>query len=194
MTDTVFNINTKIDIDGCYLWQYEVGSQLKKIIQDKQSFLKKNAEDFWNNWIKDVFNIDTANTFGLSVWGAFLGVGRPSYEDGGVIIDFNDEQYRRVLKGRVMLMMSNGSVSSINKYLNYLFPNKPVFCIDYYDMSMNIVFYYTPTAEEMAVIQMDGFLPRPAGVKVNYVIVPPDEVFGFDGQELANFDNGTFLA
>lgn len=193
MTKT-YEVKPLIDLNGVYLWQYEQADTVKKLIENKQKFLKENVEDFWDNWIKNVFNIDTADSFGLNIWGTILGVGRPSYVDEGQTIDFSDEQYRRVLKGRILLMLSNGSVSSINAYLNYLFPDKPVFAVDYYDMSLNIVFYYTPDASEMAVIQMDGFLPRPAGVEVNYVIIPPDEVFGFDGQELANFDNGAFLA
>ena len=190
----IYNFNPYIDLNGVYLWQYEQGENVKKLIENKQKFLKKNVEDFWNDWILNVFNIDTATEFGLEIWGTILGVGRPSYEEDGETIIFSDEQYRRVLKGRILLMLSDGTIKSINEYLNYLFPDKPVFAVDYYDMSLNIVFYYTPDASEMAVIQMDGFLPRPAGVEVNYYIVPPDEVFGFDGQELSTFDNGTFLA
>jgi len=91
-------------------------------------------------------------------------------------------------------MNSNGSVKDINAYLNFLFPEKPVFVVDYQNMTMKLVFYYQPTAQEMAVIQSDGFLPIPAGVKVGYVIVPPDEVFGFHGQDLQTFEYGTFLA
>lgn len=194
MSNKVFNPNPDIDLNGCFLWQYESAEKLKKIIQNKQAFLNKNVKKFWEDWSNDVFNIDTANTFGLELWGRLLGVGRPSYVDGGQTVDFTDDQYRVVIKGRLLLMMSNGSIPSINKYLNYLFPDKPVFAVNYYNMRMSVVFYYTPTAAEMAIITLDGFLPRPAGVKVNYGIVPPDEVFGFDGQELSTFDNGSFLA
>lgn len=194
MSDNVFTPNPNVDLNGVYLWQYESAEKLKKIISNKQSFLKENVEDFFNNWLKNVFTIDTANGFGLDLWGKFLGVPRPSYIDDGQTVYFTDDQYRTVIKGRLMLMMSNGSIHSINKYLNYLFPDKPVFAMDYYNMTMNIIFFYTPSAQEMAIIQMDGFLPRPAGVKVNYVIAPQDEVFGFDGQDMSTFDQGTFLA
>lgn len=192
--EKVYTPNPYIDLNGVFLWQYESAEKIKQIIKNKQAFLKENVEDFWNNWARDVFNIDTANTFGLELWGRFLGVGRPSYIDGGQTIDFTDEQYRTVIKGRLMLMMSNGSVPSINKYLNYLFPDKPAFVVDYHNMSISIVFYYTPTPAEEAVIKMDGFLPRPAGVEVDWGIVPPNEIFGFDGQELSTFDQGSFFA
>lgn len=190
----------KYDIDyelkglgDCFLWQYDAATKIKGLLGKKQAFYKKAVSDFWENWTKVVFNIDTAETFGLNLLGSFLGVNRPSYIENGQTIIFNDDQYRTVIKGRLMLMNSNGSVQSINQYLNYLFPNKPVFVVDYRDMSIKLIFYYTPTAEELAIINLDGFLPRPAGVNVQYQIVPPDEVFGFYGQDMAPFDQGSFL-
>lgn len=191
----VANINYDLtELNDCYLWQYDAASNLKGLLSKKQDFYKVNVTDFWDNWTKNVFNINTANTFGLNLWGSFVNVKRPEYTSGGQTIAFTDEQYRTVIKGRIMLINSNCSVSSINKYLNYLFPDKSVYVMDYRNMSIKCIFYYTPTAEEMAIIQLDGFLPRPAGVDVQYVIVPPDEVFGFHGQELSTFDQGTFLA
>lgn len=191
----------KYDVDfilqglvDCFLWQYDAAVNLKNLLKKKQAFYEKAVSAFWKQWTKDVFNIDTANTFGLNLWGGFLGVNRPTYIDDGQTITFTDDQYRTVIKGRLMLMNSNGSVPSINQYLNYLFPNKAVFVVDYNDMSINLVFYYTPTAEELAIINLDGFLPRPAGVNVNYRIIPPDEVFGFYGQDMAPMDQGSFLA
>lgn len=189
--DVDFNLQ---GLDDCFLWQYDAATKLKGLLSKKQAFYKKAVSDFWDKWTNTVFNIDTATTFGLNLWGEFLGVSRPEYIDQGQTIQFTDDQYRTVIKGRLMLMNSNGSVPSINQYLNYLFPNKAVFVVDYNDMSINLVFYYTPTAEELAIINLDGFLPRPAGVNVNYKIIPPDEVFGFYGQEMAPFDQGTFLA
>lgn len=189
-----YEVDTGVDLSKTKLWQYNNAQRLLKLIDNLQSFANENIDQFWTNWKSDVFVLDTANAFGLSLWGMLLGVERPSYEDGGQTIKFTDDQYRQVLKGRVMLMNSNGSVKDINAYLNYLFPDKPVFVVDYQDMTMKIVFYYTPTAQEMAIIQSDGFLPIPAGVKVGYVIVPPDEIFGFYGQELQTFDYGTFIA
>lgn len=189
----IYNVDTTVDLSKVKLWQYDNAQNLLKLIDKLQEFANENIDQFWSNWKEDVFVLDTANSFGLSLWGMLLGVERPSYVDGGQTILFNDEQYRTLLKGRVMLMNSNGSVKDINAYLNFLFPEKPVFVVDYQNMTIKLVFYYQPTVQEMAVIQSDGFLPVPAGVKVGYVIVPPDEVFGFYGQDLQTLDNGTFL-
>lgn len=187
-------ISTTFDSGDVKLWQYDNTKNINGLINYQIDFSTENVTRFWNSWYDDIFNIETANTFGLNLWGVFLGVNRPSYESNGQTISFTDEQYRTVLKGRIMLMNSNGSIPSFNKYLNFLFPNGTTYVVDYHDMSVNMIFYYTPTDEELAIIQSDGFLPTPTGVKVNYVIVPPEEVFGFDGQELSNFDNGSFLA
>ena len=193
--DKVYKVDTSIPLGLCYLWQYDKASRLKSILDNKSDFVQKNVADFWEKWTREVFNINTAGTFGLNIWGSFLDVERPTYtDDTGATVVFTDDQYRTIIKGRLMLMMSNGSVHDINAYLDYLFPNKPVFCIDYHNMSISLIFYYTPSAEELAIIKSDGFLPRPAGVNVDYVIVEPDKVFGFDGQELSTFDNGTFLS
>lgn len=191
----VYKVDTNIPLGLCWLWQYDKAEKIKKILDGKNDFIKNNVSNFWENWQKTVFNINTADTFGLKIWGGFLGVERPTYtNETGETIVFTDDQYRTIIKGRLLLMMSNGSVHDINAYLNYLFPGKSVFCVDYHDMSINLVFYYQPTDEEIAIIKSDGFLPRPAGVLVNYIIVPPDEVFGFYGQELSTFDNGSFLS
>ena len=55
MSDKVFEANPKIDLNDCYLWQYEQAEKLKKILQNKQAFLDKNVKQFWDDWVKNVF-------------------------------------------------------------------------------------------------------------------------------------------
>lgn len=194
MTNRVYTTDTSINLGDCFLWQYDLANRLKSLMQAKQKFYKQSVSDFWLNWTTNVFNINTANTFGLSLWGSLLGITRPSYEDNGQLVPFTDEQYRTLIKGRLLLMNSNGSIKDLNAYLNFLFPSKPVFVVDYGNMHISLIFYYQPTNQELAIILSDGFLPRPVGVKIDWIIVPPDQTFGYYGQELSTFDNGTFLA
>lgn len=182
-----------IDLNDCFLWQYDLASNLQQLMFNKQAFNSVNVSQFWNNFITNVFNIDTANTFGLELWGIVLGIKRPSYIDNGQTIIFSDDQYRVVIKGQLLLMNSNGSCHDINTYLEWLF-SEPIFVQDYFNMSITIVVFHTPTPEELAVLNMDGFLPRPSGVLVNLEVVSQTEVFGFYGQELSTFDNGAFLS
>lgn len=196
MASDIYTIKTEIDAGLCYLWQYDKAEKLVKLMQAKENFYKINVSGFFDDYYENIFNINTADTFGLELWGRFFGVSRPHYydEDLGQEIFFTDDQYRTVIKGRVMLMNSNCSIPSINAYTEYLFPGKIVYTFDYQDMSLRMVFYYNPSLKERAIINLPGFLPRPAGVDINYVIIPPDEVFGFEGSLLSNFDNSVFFA
>lgn len=190
----VGQISTNFDAGKVKLWEYDQTKKINGLINYQINFSNENIAKFWDDWYNDIFNLDTAKGFGLNIWGKILGVSRPTYEQDGSVVSFSDDQYRTILKGRLMLMNSNGSIRDFNKYLNALFPNSPAYVVDYHDMSVNLILYFNPTDEERAIIESEGFLPLPTGVEINYVIVPPDEVFGFYGQELSNFENGSFLA
>ena len=72
--------------DGVNIWQYANAKNLNAIINDELEFFNVNVNQFFTNWEKDVFNLITANTFGLNVWGKILGVPRPSVPavNGGI--------------------------------------------------------------------------------------------------------------
>lgn len=61
------------------LWQYDEATNLLSLINQKQTWYNVNQTQFWENWYTDVFNILTANQFGLSVWSYILNV--PLYLD-----------------------------------------------------------------------------------------------------------------
>ena len=56
------------------LWQYNDAERLQSILQQKQDWFKENHTDFWDDWYDNVFNLDTANDFGLTVWAKILEV------------------------------------------------------------------------------------------------------------------------
>ena len=188
----VYNDSLDLGVGGCYLWQYDKASNLSAILNKELEFYDINVTQFWKNFYRDVFNIDTANDFGLSIWGATLGIPRPEYEDGGQTYLFSTEQYRKLLKGALLLMMSTASIHDINAYLNDLFPNKPVFAADTHNMTLVINFFYEPSADEQVLINYPDFFPRPAGVELRINTFQPDTILGFDGSGLQSFDNGVF--
>jgi len=67
------------NLNRVILWQYEKAERLKAIIQYQQDFFDEAVTDFWDSHRDDTFNLDTADSFGLRVWGILLGVDRPSY-------------------------------------------------------------------------------------------------------------------
>ena len=189
-----YEVNPEIDLSKCFLWQYDEGGNLRTILQNEVNFINENVTQFWSNFLRDIFNINTANDFGLSLWGTTVGIPRPMYENSqGEIVPFDTEQYRMLLRGAILLMNSTASVHDINLYLESVFPGKPVFCADTHDQTMVLNFFYDPSDEEMAIIDHDQYFPRPAGVNKRINIFDQDKTFGFQGSELQDFDNGTFF-
>lgn len=190
----VCNLENTANLLECLLWQYNNAEKLKKLIQACQDEFDGNTKEFWNNFYTNIFNLDTANAFGLSVWGVCLGIERPSYTYNGQTYVYTDDMYRLFLKSRTNFFAMDGSIYQFNRYMQFLFPGKPILVVDNLDMSFRVVFYYTPTAEEWLVLNNPEFLPRPSGVKLELVIIAPQSIFGFDGSELTGFDAGTFFA
>ena len=56
------------------IWQYNESPNLNSLLNQKQAWYDTNQTDFWENWYTNVFNLQTANLFGLSVWSIILGV------------------------------------------------------------------------------------------------------------------------
>lgn len=54
------------------IWQYDKASNLISLVTQKQNWYNTNQTQFWTNWYNNVFNLQTANSFGLSVWSYIL--------------------------------------------------------------------------------------------------------------------------
>jgi len=80
-------IDCSLQIGDCFLWQYANALRLNAIMNQTIKFYDKNICDFVKDWEKDVFNLSTANTFGLNVWGKILGAPRPNIAPQNYIVD-----------------------------------------------------------------------------------------------------------
>lgn len=76
----IYTPENTASLDRAILWQYEKAERLKSLIGAQQTFFDSAVTDFWNSYRDDTFNLDTANAFGLRVWGSILGVDRPNYD------------------------------------------------------------------------------------------------------------------
>ena len=59
-------------------------------------------------------------------------------------------------------------------------------------MEIRAVFTFYLSGFELALLRQYGLLDRPAGVGFSWWQHDPQELFGFAGQALQNFDNGVF--
>ena len=188
------NYNFNIDLSKVILWQYDDAEKLKSLVNNEQQFMDTAVTQFWEDFNYNVFNLATCNTFGLELWGKLLGIARPTYLDGGVAVEYSDDQYRLVLQARIYLLTFDGSGAALNQFFKMLFPEYPVIITDNLDMTVTIGFVQEPTDEIKTILQNENFLPRPSGVE--YIMdwqTDYSKVFGFEGQTpTQGFDQGTF--
>lgn len=153
-----------------------------------------NIDEFYDT----VFNVDTAQGYGLDVWGRIVGVSRilkvalgktlgfsemgsadadpfgqsPFYAGGAVTQNYalSDEAYRMLIYAKALANITDGSIASINQILVFLFPGRGnAYATDGLDMTMTYTFQFPITSTELAVVYQSGVLPRPPGVSVSIV-------------------------
>ena len=66
--------NFSVDLFQAILWQYNDATRFLTLVREKQQWVNTNSQDFWINWYNNVFNLLTANAFGISVWSYILNV------------------------------------------------------------------------------------------------------------------------
>ena len=205
-----------VDLLRALLWQYNDAARLEGLLQQKQDWYNANQKAFWEDWATDVFDLRTANDFGLAVWAIILdiplvvasqgddankpiwgfGQYRENFTNGNfastAAASLTTAQKRLILRLRYFQLVTTGAVPEINAFFAYLFgPLGRAYVKDGYDMRARYVFEFPlSSAFEMVLTEYD-LLPRPAGVKIDYVVIGDADGWGF-GRYHENFTNGNF--
>lgn len=212
---TVQPFDSSVNLLAAILWQYEDAEKLLHLARAKQAWVNTNQTEFWSSWYRDVFNVDTANDFGLAVWARILnvqlGINVPpqtkkafgfgqyyaNFNNGNFAVPFartqglTTEQKRMVVKLRYFQLTSRCTVPEINRFMNSMFGEGKVYVLDPHDMSFAIyMFGFNPDSQTRFILDEFDLLPRPAGVGAKWQ-VKMRPVFGFGPYNL-NFNNGTF--
>lgn len=205
-----------VDLLRALLWQYNDAARLQSLLTQKQDWYDLNQSEFWDAWVRDVFDLRTANDFGLSVWAILLnvplvvvsdvdpsaqevwgfGANRQNFTNGNFYptqtAGLTTEQKRLVLRLRYFDLVTRGAVPEINAFMAYLFADYgPVYVNDGLSMKARYVFGF-PLPSKLATVLRDfDLLPRPAAVAVDYVVIGEADGWGF-GAYHENFTNGNF--
>lgn len=206
----------QLDLMRSILWQYE-NTNTARLVERMQKIADALHGEFFENWESDVFNLKTANSFGLSLWAEILdeplkiqinqidddtfGFGtelnnHANFGNGGFQIVFeglegiSEEHARKVLISKWFILTEAPTIPNINKLLAFLFDGASVFIVDGLNMTATYIFETTPGYRMRWLITNREFLPRPAGVKTSNLIIAPLG-FGF-GENHLNFENGGF--
>jgi hypothetical protein len=216
--DDVQLFDFSVNLMRSIVWQYENATNLKSLIQQKNDWYDVNQNQFWNNWYRDVFNLQTANEFGLQVWSIILDfplfISKPNvgifnawgfgenrfnfgngnfYNANGNTVVLPLETNRLALKLRYFQLVTSGCVPEINRFLKYVFADYGlVYLDDNGGMTQTYKFTFPITWDLKFLFDNFDLLPRPAGVKSDYQDTTLN-YWGF-GQNRLNFDNGNFGA
>lgn len=204
-----------VDLLRNILWQYDGSTSLRSLVQQKEDWYTRYQTQFWNDWIVDVFDLNTANDFGLAVWAFILGIplvvvpdadpdkvpfgfaaddvnfGNGNFADNGGSFGLTTEQKRLVLKLRYFQLVTRGAAPEVNEFLNYIFGPGVVYVAD--SLQMKILYVFSapiPSAVELVLTSFD-LLPRPAGVGSGLAFLGEADGWGF-GRYHENFNNGNF--
>jgi hypothetical protein len=214
------DFSCSINILSCLDWQRSNADKFKAFIQEKQDWYATNFCDEWNNWFDDVFNLATANDFGLAVWSIILdeqlfgiidpaeenypawgfGTNKKNFNNGnfspgsGSSYIFSTEEKRTLLFLKAYILHMRGTVSGengINQSLFRIFGEKTLTCIDNRDMTFTYLLYDESISGFIIELYNRDLLPRPAGIDVSLVINAGFQSWGF-GTNHSNFNNGNF--
>jgi len=187
------------DFEQTIISQYSVSPTLVQLLTGWNDNLDGAA--LLDSFYDLVWNVNTAQGWGLDVWGRIVGVGRvlqlqaskywgfeeatdvsadpfgqsPFYS-GQVTTDnfiLDDPGFRTLILAKALANICNGSVPGINAVLLQLFPGRGnCYVVDNMDMTMVYYFDFALTPVEQAIVVQSGVLPRPAGISAS-VDAPP---------------------
>lgn len=215
---TIQAFDFSVDILRGLLWQHNRATKLRALLESKQAWFDTNHRDFWIDWLRDVFDLRTANAFGCQVWARILGIrlapppagtDGPAWGFGEFHENFDNgtfapsgpesvqltlEQQRIVLRLRYYQLVMRPSVTNINRMLRDVFGDLGlVYVLDPMDMSpITYVFTFAPDPRLVFVLTEFDILPRPSTIGVQ-LTTTAREAWGF-GPDRQNFDNAPFGA
>lgn len=185
-------------LDTVLLWQHNEAFNLQALIAAKQAFFDSNYTQFFTDWQRDVFNLNTANEFGCAVWAIILDlplgtnvVGRPAAnyfgfgggrsnftanfsatdKQMGALAPLTIQQRRLLLKLRYLQLTTRCDVLGVNAALKWIFNGQARVG---QSTAMGASTYYLSSEfpkNVLAIIEDFDLFPRPAGTGLKIVFV-----------------------
>lgn len=160
------------------LSQYANSSKLMTVLNGLEEMIGVDADI--KNFYDNIFNIQTANTYGLNVLGERLNISR-RLKINGQAVDLKNKYYRFLLLVKAMANISNCTVPNLEEILNYLFQERgKVYVFDTGIMTMKYTFDFYLDEMEKAILNLPGIPPKPTGVGLTIVELPKKQIFGFN--------------
>jgi hypothetical protein len=176
--------------------QFANSPTFDQLIANMEGYIDQteNFDLFFDN----IWNVLTAQGYGLDVWGRIVGVNRVLQVSGSNYFGFaqalptsygwgqapwysgetltgnyplSDAAFRTLILAKALANICNGSIPAINQILLNLFPNRGnCYVTSGGDMTMQYVFKFALSPVELAIVTNSGVLPTPAGVASSIVV------------------------
>lgn len=155
--------------------QYGSSPTILALIQKFSACIDPSADiDNFYTWI---FNVETAQGFGLDIWGRIVGVSRTIPTTPATVL--TDTQFRELILLKALSNISIATSPSINQLLrNWMEGRGRCYVCDLGGMELVYQFEFLLQPFEIDIITESGIFLRPAGVG-GWVVTTTYPVFGF---------------
>ena len=175
--------------------QYANSPTITQLIWNNLAYFEKT--ELIDEWFDNLWNIITAQGYGLDVWGRIVGVTRVlqvanlawfGFEEAvpgslpwnqgifysGTHINSNfllsDDSFRVLILAKAQSNICSGSIPAINQILLAMFPGRGnCYVADGQDMTMTYTFKFQLSPVELAIVEQSGVLPQPIGIVTSVV-------------------------
>lgn len=104
----------------------------------------------------------------------------------------NDENYRLILKAKIIQNKWRGTKKELYDFWSQYFPSNPILIHDNQDMTMNVL-VVGMTGLNKELVENGYIVPKPAGVQVNYIFAnEPVFAYDFNSDYLAGYSRGVW--
>jgi len=209
-----------IDVERTIISQYANSATIVQLVQNMNTYLDPRAD--FDTFFDFVWNVETAQGFGLDIWGRIVNVSReltvpaaltyfgfsdaspgsypfgqaPFYvaaSDATQTFRLADDAYRTLILTKALTNISAVNAPALNQLMRNLFAERGrCYVNDMGSMQLRYTFEFLITDYEYAIMTQSGSIPRPAGVGA-YIITTDAPVFGFSEAAAAPFDQAPFI-
>jgi hypothetical protein len=145
-----------------------------------------------DNFLTHIWQVQSAQGFGLDIWGRIVGVSRNIPTNPVTIL--TDEQFRELILLKALSNISIATSPSINTLLlDWMSGRGRVYVNDLGNMEIRYMFEFLLQQFEIDIITESGIFLRPAGVG-GWMVTMTLPVFGFKGMDIAvGFNQAPFM-
>ena len=181
-----------IDFEKTIISQYGNSPTILQLVQNMNAYLDPRAD--FDAFFDYVWNVDTAQGFGLDIWGRIVNIRRElqipntpvyfGFKDalpGSYPFDeapfydgtppatqtykLADDAYRKLILTKALANIASSNAPSLNQLLQNMFADRGrCYVNDMGGMQFRYTFEFDLTSQEYTIVTQSGVLPRPSGV------------------------------